>query len=236
MVLAVHQVVDRLCDTGEYSLAAEELRHAPEAGWDEMAGVERQWALRTRSRLQLGLGEVGEALRLGQEALHLAELLGTAFYAARARLVIADTFHAARDLASATDALRGARAALADSDDIASIGATQWRLARVMRLTGIVDPSILAEAWTHLAGKDVERLPDVLGCIVERAIEAASDDPERAAHLLGHVQAHRKRFVLPMGVFDEIEPLLATLRSQLGEQSLEQILASSATEGLPQSS
>ncbi|HWB65753.1 MAG TPA: AAA family ATPase [Mycobacteriales bacterium] len=195
--------------------------------------LERATVVRSLAYVQLGAGRLAEAVETATWACELADQLGVPAYRSGSYTMLADCCFADGALPRAATELEQAIGAVVSAADPLRLGAAEWRLARVRRLIGTADPELLESAWRHLAGTEVQRLPDVLGCMVERAIHLADSDSVEAAHLIGLVQAHRKSFVLPVGVADEIDPLLTELRRLLGKHRVDAILADVADEPLP---
>ncbi len=71
--------------------------------------------------------------------------------------------------------------------------------------------SELGSARDDLVSSPLYGPRELLGALVERAVQVADEDPQLAAEMIASVQARRGRWVLPFGIDHDLQALLPRL-------------------------
>ena len=192
-----------LFDTGrvEEGWAVLQPTRAPDAfgglrGWEVLGDIELARGLLLR-------GESTQAHELASASLHEQTLFGVVPHVAAA--LVGQLEQRAGDLPAAHKALDGAVTQAPEPSELPA-ATLLWRRALVHHLLGdsARAEDDLRQAASVLAGLPLQVL-ELLGCLATGAVTANA--PERAATLLGCVQAHRSSWVLPQDLDDLLSPL-----------------------------
>jgi len=74
----------------------------------------------------------------------------------------------------------------------------------------------LQAAHDDLVSSPLDGPRELLGALVERAVQVANREPRLAVELIATVQAHRGRWVLPFGMDADLQALLSRLPEPQG--------------------
>ncbi|HVE99327.1 MAG TPA: hypothetical protein VNA12_09120 [Mycobacteriales bacterium] len=208
-----------LLDTGRSDEAWEVL--APVQDASAFQGM-RAWEVRglvELARANLLRGEPATARELAQQAWDRSLSLGAAPY--EAALVLADL---ERRSGRADHGAAVLERTLTDATEISGprVGQLLWRRALCRHDAGRADEAATDIVTARQVLQDEELyVLELLGCLAAEAIIVESEDPARAARLLGCVEANLGGWALPFGLPDDVAPVTARLRSTHGE-ALEQ--------------
>ncbi|MFN2626351.1 MAG: adenylate/guanylate cyclase domain-containing protein [Mycobacteriales bacterium] len=210
------RMAELLLDRGDWRGAYDALDGATDAGltglpnprWAAMIATRRAAALTGRGRLE-------EARALLEEAAGHERRAGLPPLDSAAG--VADVERAAGQPARAATALERALHGL---DGAAMrhrfVLPLRWRQAVCRRELGQDSAAELRAARDDLVSSPLYGPRELLGALVERAVQVADDDPHLAAELIASVQAHRGRWVLPFGMDRDLQELLPRLPATTG--------------------
>jgi predicted ATPase/class 3 adenylate cyclase len=164
------------------------------------------------AQVMLQLGELDEAERHARDGIALAERLGGPAAALTCWLLLAEVALARADSAGVAAALADARECALLGDDPTRTAAVDWRRARLARQAGDAAAAreLAVSAWEALEGQELRHLPEVVGCLVERAAQAS--DPTVRAGLAADAAALADGFRLPFGVSEQLHELSESSR------------------------
>ncbi len=205
------RTAELLLDRGEWAEAAAVMADAsdlaltglPNPRWATMIAVRRAAAL-------TGCGRLEEAREQLEEAAGHERLAGLPPLASAAGL--ADLERAAGHVTLAAAALERALHGLDDEAmRTRHVLPLRWRRAVCLRLLGEDSAVELRAARDDLVSSPLYGPRELLGALVERAVQVADSDSQLAAELLATVAAHRGRWVLPFGMDADLQSLLPRL-------------------------
>ncbi|MDQ1688763.1 MAG: hypothetical protein QOK42_1738 [Frankiaceae bacterium] len=167
------------------------------------------------AQLLLQLGQLDEAERHARDGIALAGRLGSPAAALTCWLLIAEIAQRREDAPAVDAALADALVCAGLGDDPSREAVVNWRRARMAREYGDTAAArqLVVSAWEVLEGQELRHLPDVVGCLVERAAQAT--DPAVRAALADEATTTARGFRLPFDTAAEI----SRLRQQNAEQA-----------------
>ncbi|HVE98562.1 MAG TPA: hypothetical protein VNA12_05220, partial [Mycobacteriales bacterium] len=210
------RTADLLLDRGEWEQATATLADASDRSFTGLPNPRLAALIAVRRATALtGCGRLDEARGQLEEAASNERLGGLPPLASAAG--VADLERAAGQPTLAAAALERALHGL-DDDAMRTrlVLPLRWRGSVCRRELGEDSAAELRAARDDLVASPLYGPRELLGALVERAVQVVDSDPRLAAELIATVQAHRGRWVLPFGMDHDLQALLPRLPATAG--------------------